>query len=108
MDRLEEALNCARESTARLIRSNKVHVFLEHFGLLCCKRGRFIEGAHLIGLSDAHYRESGFDREMSEARSRAQAETLLRGAFDEERLQQLYAEGCRIKVSDAVNAGLGA
>ena len=107
MDRLDEALNCARESAARLIRSNKVHVFLEHFGLLCCKRGRFIEGAHLVGLSDAHYRESGFDREMSEARAREQAETLLRGVFDDEQLQQLYAEGCRISVSDAVNAGLG-
>lgn len=107
MDRLEEALNCARESAPRLIRSSKVHVFLEHFGLLCCKRGHFVEGAHLIALSDAHYRESGFDREMSEARARAQSETLLRGAFDEERLQQLYAEGCRMSVSDAIDAGLG-
>ncbi len=108
MDRLEEALNCARESAARLMRSSKVHVFLEHFGLLCCKRRRFVEGAHLIGLSDAHYRDSGFDREMSEARAREQAEALLRAAFDEARLRQLYDEGCRMSVSDAVDAALAA
>jgi predicted ATPase/class 3 adenylate cyclase len=108
MDRLDEALNCARECTSWLMRSKKVHVFLEHFGLLSCKRGRLIEGAHLIGLSDAHYRTSGFEREMSEARSRAQADALLRAAFDEARLQELYAEGCRMSVSDAVDAGLAA
>jgi hypothetical protein len=108
MDRLDEALSCARECATWLIRSKKIHVFLEHFGLLSCKRGRLIEGAHLIGLSDANYRTSGFDREMSEARSRAQAEVLLRAAFDEARLQQLYAEGCRMSVSDAVDAGLAA
>lgn len=99
---------CARESSAGLKRSGKVYQFLEHFGLLCCKRGRFAEGAHLIGLSDARYRESGFDREMSEARARAQAEILLRAEFDEKRLLQLYAEGCRMSAPDAVDAGLAA
>jgi predicted ATPase len=108
MDRLDEALACARESAAGLKRSNKVHQFFEHFGLLCCKRGRFVEGAYLIGLADAHYRESGFDREMSEARARAQAEALLRAQFEEERLLQLFAEGCRMSVSDAVDRAIAA
>ena len=108
MDRLDEALACAREAAPTLKRINKVHQFLDHFGLLCCKRGRFTEGAHLVALSDAHYRASGFDREMSEARARTQAEILLRAQFEEDRMQQLHAEGSRMSVSDAIDAALAA
>ncbi|MFM9864366.1 MAG: TIR domain-containing protein [Micropepsaceae bacterium] len=104
MDRLDEALACAREAAAGLKRNNKLHQFLEHIALLCCKRGRLIEGAHLVALSDAHYRASGFDREMSEARAREQAEVLLRAQFDDAQLRRLYDEGCRMSVSDAVDA----
>jgi predicted ATPase len=106
MDRLDEALGCAREASTALKRSLKLNGFLDHFGLLCCKLGRFAEGAHLIGLSDAHYRDSGFHREMSEERARAQAEIFLRGAFGDERLMQLFAEGCAMSAADAFDAGL--
>lgn len=106
MDRLDDALACARECAPALKRINKVHQFLDHFGLLSCKRGRFVEGAHLIAVSDAHYLKSGFAREMSEARARAQAEILLRAQFEEERLLQLFAEGRGMSASDAVEAGL--
>jgi tetratricopeptide (TPR) repeat protein len=106
MDRLEEALDCAREASTALKRSLKLNVFLDHFGLLCCKLGRLAEGARLIALSDAHYRDSGFHREMSEERARGQAETLLRGAFSDERLAQLFAEGCAMSAADAFDAGL--
>ena len=106
MDRLDEALACAREASTGLKQSLKLNVFLDHFGLLCCKLGHFAEGARLIGLSDARYRDSGFDREMSEERSRAQAETLLRGVLSHERLMQLFAEGCAMSAADALDAGL--
>lgn len=107
LGRVDQALAYARECSAWLIRSKKIHVFLEHFGLLSCKLGRLVEGAHLIGLSDAHYRVSGFDREMSEQRSRNQAQEILHAAFEEDRLLQLYAEGSRMSATAVVDAALG-
>jgi predicted ATPase len=106
MDRLEEALACAREALAGLRHTKKINVFLDHFGLLCCKLGRLTEGARIIGISNAHYCNSGFDREMSEARSREQAETLLREAFSEQRLNELFAEGCGMSLVEVLDTGL--
>lgn len=107
LDRLDQALACARECSAWLIRSKKIHVFLDHFGLLSCKLGRLAEGARLVGLSDTQYKESGFDREMSEQSSRDEADKILRAAFDDGRLAQLLSEGCGMSVTAVVEAGLG-
>jgi tetratricopeptide (TPR) repeat protein len=106
MDRLDDALACARAAAEGLRRSHKIWMFLDHFALLCCKRGRIADGARLAGLADAHYAQTGFGREVSEARSRGQAEALLRAAFDDSQLERHYAEGAAMTATDAVNAGL--
>jgi predicted ATPase len=104
MDCLDEALACARRAIDGLKRTKKLATFLDHFALLACKRGRLQAGAHLVGLSDRLLNDSGFDREMSEVRARAQAEALLRTAMPQERLVHLYAEGGGMGMAEAVNA----
>lgn len=106
MDRLDEAITCARTAIDGLKRSKKIIVFLDHFALLACKRGRLEAGAHLVGLSDRLITDSGFDREMSEARARAQAQALLCATLPQDRLTHLFAAGARLGVSEAVDAAI--
>lgn len=106
MGKLDEALACVRTALPGLKRSIKINHFLDHFGLLACKRGRLAEGAHLISLSDSYYQASGFGREVTEARARAQADELLRARFEGAQLFQLFDDGRRLNVFDAIDAAL--
>jgi hypothetical protein len=107
LDRLDEALACARAGAEGLLRSSKVWPFLDHFALMACKRGRMDDGARMAGCADYHFRASGFDREMSEIRSRTQIDLLLRAAFDIGPLQRLYEEGSAMPMGNLIQAVLG-
>ena len=107
LDRLEEALACARAGAEGLLRSGKVWPFLDHFALMACKRGRLADGARMAGSADYHFRASGFEREMSEIRSRTQIDLLLRAAVDIGPLQRLYEEGSEMPMGNLIQAVLG-
>jgi hypothetical protein len=57
-------------------------------------------------LSGRLIAESGFDREMSEAHARKQAEALLPAVFQRDRLAQLYAIGAKLGVYEAADAAI--
>ena len=104
LNELDEALETARLAIPVMQRTNKLHVFFEHFALLAGKLGRMEEAARLLGKSDAFYEDSGFEREVSEERAHKLIMQLLEKALDEEVLERLMTEGAAALEEDLLKA----
>lgn len=105
--RTEEALQAARESLPGLKLNGRLCTFLDHFALIACLRGRFTEGARVLGRADASIASSGFSREESERRACDMAREALQRALPGEELRRRLDEGARLGDDAAADQALG-
>jgi predicted ATPase len=106
LDRLDDALTCARKVAPARKSGHLVMFCIDHVALLACKRGKLEVGAHLVAQADAHQRQTGFEREVTEARARQQIEMILRAVFSDVQLKQLFAEGEAMTFAETLEASL--
>lgn len=102
LNRIDEAVEMGRLAIPLLQRQRRIAVFLDHYALLACRRGKLEAAARICGRADIEVTKSGFEREVSEATARETTQEELEAGLDPSAFELNYERGKSMTNMEAI------